>query len=300
MKLKNSRSNMPLSKLVPLAYFSILLLSVMRCLQLVKYIDSNTGFFNGGSWLKILLYGILFVVCLVFVIYSFLSAEGKKVELVAVKDKFAGATGIAFALSLIFDSFESTGDALLIFKDLSVGYFVNKAEFFKMLMSSGALPYAMQGIFAVFSVIYVVVLANSFLKGDKNAHNHKIIALAPIGWAAFKMITRFVKQISYIKVSDLFLELIMLGFMITFFVALSQVVSGVYSDDTRWRITALGFSSAVVSLAINIPRLILTLFASGYVNVEYPFSPDDALFGLFAFAVSVAAVKSVAEQKESD
>ena len=296
MKLKNSKENLRLSTLIPVAYGSILLFSVLRCFQIVKYIDSETGFFIGGAWLEVLLYAAIIAVCLGFIIISYLSSEGKKVEIIPMKDRTAAVASLLFALSLLYDAVDSLVEGMSIFNGLSVEYFRKAADAIKMLMASGALPYALQGIFALLSAVYVFILAKSFLNGLANAHNHKLIALAPIGWAAFKMITRFVKQISYIKVSDLFLELIMISFMITFFVALSQVVSGVYSDDSRWRITALGFSGAVLSLLINIPRLVLTLLANGFVNTEYPFSPDDAMFGVFAFAVAVAAVKSATEK----
>ncbi len=297
MKLKNTKDNLKLSKLIPVAYGAILLFSVLRCFQLVKYIDSETGFFIGGAWLKVLLYGAITVVCLGFIIVSYLSSDGKKAELIALKDRTAGISGVVFVISLFYDAFSSFGEAVVKFDGLSVGYFDKSSEIFKALMASGTLPYALQGFFAVLSAVYVIILAKSFLKGSKNAHNHKLFALAPIAWAAFKMITRFVKQISYIKVSDLFLELIMLAFMITFFVALSQVVSGVYSDDTRWRITALGFSGAVLALSINIPRLVLTLMANNFINTEYPFNPADTFFGIFAFSVAVAAIKSLGTEK---
>jgi len=139
-------------------------------------------------------------------------------------------------------------------------------------------------------------LAKSFSKGSLSAHNHKYLALSPVAWAAFKIITRFVKQISYIKVSDLFLELVMLAFMILFFVALAQVMSGVYSDDSRWRITALGLSGATVSVCINIPRLVLTVFADEFVNIEYPFNLADTAFAFFAVFVALAAVKAASEK----
>lgn len=297
MKIKNSNERLKLSTLVPFAYGSILLFSVLRCFQVVKYIDSETGFFIGGSWLKYLLYGAIAVVCLGFLVVSYLSSDGENVELVGLNDRTAGVSAVIFALSLFYDAFDSMSQSIVTLNDVSVGYFERSTDIFKKLMASGTLPYALQSLFAIFSAVYIIILAKSFLKGTKNAHTHRLLALTPIAWAAFKMVTRFVKQISYIKVSDLFLELIMLAFMITFFVTLSQVVSGVYSDDTRWRITALGFSGAVLALSVNIPRLVLTLVANEFVNVEYPFSPDDAMFGLFAFSVAVAAIKSACAEK---
>lgn len=298
MKIKNSKENLSLRMLFPVMYVATLVLVVLRSFQLTRYIDSATGFLTGGYAVNFLLYGIIAVACLFFIAVSFLSYEGKEVELVGLKDKKALFGAIAFGLSMIYDSFDSFFDSVMIFDGVSV-YDYPAAEVFKTLMATGALPYAFQSIFALFSAVYIFILAKSFSKGNQAAHKSKLLALAPIAWAAFKLITRFVKQISYIKVSDLLLELIMLAFMILFFVALSQVVSGVYSDDSRWRITALGLSGALVSLATNVPRLIMSTFASDFVNKEYPFSLDDTMFAVFAIFVALAACKTVQENRRN-
>lgn len=296
MRIKNSKDNLKLNGLIPVMYASTLLLIVLRCLQLVKFIDSDTGFLTGGYFLNAVFYGVIAVVCLYFVIVSFLSKEGGKVELIALKDKNAAIAATVFGASLLYDFADSFMDGLVIYTEMPVETYRSAAEFLKALMAKGALPYTLQSIFALLSAIYVIILAKSFLKGSGHAHNRKLLATAPIAWASFKLITRFIKQISYIKVSDLFLELIMIACMILFFVALSQVISGVYSDVSRWRITALGFSGAMLSLCISVPRLVLTVFADEFVNKEYPFSFDDAMFGVFALFVAVAAVKSVKKQ----
>jgi len=298
MKLKNSKESLKLKLLFPVMYGSTLLLVILRTLQLTRFIDSETGFFTGGAFVNTLLYILIAGLCIYFTAVSFLSEDGKRVELAAVKDKGASVAAIIFGISLIYDSLSSFFDSIVIFDDISVGSFENGAETFKTLMATGTLPYALQSLFAVLSAVYVFLLAKSFSKGSLSAHNHKYLALSPIAWVAFKIITRFVKQISYIKVSDLFLELIMLAFMILFFVALAQVMSGVYSDDSRWRITALGLSSALVSLCVNVPRLVLGVFAKEFVNKEYPFNFADAAFAAFAVLVALAAVKALTKSSE--
>ena len=300
MKLKNSNEKLSLKKLFPVMYAGVLVLSVLRIFQLTRFIDSETGFFTGGSILNVLFYVIIAAICLFFVSVSFLSAEGGRIDLVGVKDKGAGIASAVFALSLVYDWLDSIIESIVIFDSMSVDVLAGGAEGFKLLMSSGALPYALQSFFALLSAIYVLILAKSFLKGTAAAHKHKFLALMPIAWTAFKLITRFVKQISYIRVSDLFLELIMLAFMILFFVALSQVVSGVYCDDSRWRITGLGLSGALMALCINVPRLVLTLFASEFVNKEYPFSFADTMFALFAIFVAVAASESALQKSDEE
>lgn len=298
MKLKNSKENLRLKSLFPVMYGGALLLIILRTLQLTRFIDSETGFLTGGTFINTLLYIVIAALCIYFTVFSFLSAEGKSVELAALKNKGASVTAVVFGISLVYDSLASFFDSIVIFDDISIGYYDTGAETFKTLMATGTLPYALQSVFALLSAVYAFLLAKSFSKGSLSAHNHKYLALSPVAWAAFKIITRFVKQISYIKVSDLFLELVMLAFMILFFVALAQVMSGVYSDDSRWRITALGLSSALISLCINIPRLVLTVFANEFVNKEYPFNFADTAFAFFAVFVALAAVKAISENAD--
>lgn len=297
MKIKNSLKGLNLGITVPVALGAVILLSVFRAVQMAKFIDSETGFFVGGAAFNILFYILVLVFCIFFAVVSFLSYEGKKIELVAFQDKKAGVASAVFAAALIYDMFDSFVESAKIFTDMPELGMLQTAEKFKAMMSSGALPYMLQSFFAFFSAVYVIILAKSFLKGSVAAHKHKLLAIAPIAWAGFKMITRFVKQISYVKVSDLLLELMMLGLMMLFFVGLSQVISGVYSDDSRWRITAFGFSSGIIAICINLPRLIFSFASKGLINIEYPFNMADAMFGVFALFVAIAAVKSVKKQQ---
>ncbi len=298
MKIKNSNEKISLSTLVPVAFISIVAFSLLRSIQLARFIDSETGFFVGGDAFNIIFYVLLAAVCLVFIGVSFLSHQGAKVDLVAFKDKGASTASLLLAIGLFYDFFDSAVEGVRLFYELpDTSFFIKRADYFKLVMSSGALPYMLEGVFALVSAMYVMLLAKSFSKGSSAAHKHKLIAIAPIAWAGFKMITRFVKQISYIKVSDLFLELMMLACMILFFVALSQVVSGVYCDDSRWRITAFGFSGGLIALCLNIPRFIFTFVANDFINAEYPFNVADAFFGVFAIFVAAAAVKSSTEKK---
>lgn len=291
MKIKNSKESLRLSMLFPVMYVMSLVLIVLRCFQLTRFIDSETGFVTGGAGFNVLLYVLIGAVSLFFIAVSFLSADVKKLEIAGMKDKAAAIAAVVFGAALMYDWIDSLVEGVVIFNDISFVGFYSGGELFKTLMSTGALPYMLQGLFALASAIYVFILAKSFFNGSMTAHKHRYLALAPVAWTAFKLITRFVKQISYIKVSDLMLELIMLAFMILFFVAFSQVVSGVYSDTSRWRITALGLSGAVVSLCANVPRLIFTLFANEFLNKEYPFNFADAAFAFFAVFVALAACK---------
>ena len=104
---------------------------------------------------------------------------------------------------MLFDSFSQLINAFSFFDSISY----QQLFLFKALMASGTLPALLQSLFAVISAVYFTVAAISFKKGNGSISNHKYIALAPVFWAGFKLIARFIKQISYVQVSDLLLEL---------------------------------------------------------------------------------------------
>ena len=161
----------------------------------------------------------------------------------------------------------------------------------KTLMTSGTLPVGMQSFFALLSAIYFVVMAIDFFKGTHNASKLKILAIMPVGWSAMRMIHRFIRQISYIEVSDLFLELVMIAFMIMFFMALAQINSGVYSDGFTWRLTGFGLPAAVIAFMLSVPRLMLTFVnSSAYINSNHTFKLCDLAFVCFAFVLVLSLV----------
>ena len=107
MKIKNSNKNISLSLTLPLAMGSVALFSVLRSLQVAKFIDSQTGFFTGGDVFNLAFYALLALACVAFAVISFLSYEGAKIDLVALKDKNAGIASALLAVGMFYDFLES-------------------------------------------------------------------------------------------------------------------------------------------------------------------------------------------------
>ncbi len=261
--------------------------AVVRMLQMLKFIDVETGFYKGGSILNILLLIILVGSGLYFAVVSFLSKETKAFDLENSKNTALGGVTAFFAFSLLCDwvgSFLNSGRYLLDIPSLSS---------VKTLMTSGTLPVGMQSIFALLSAIYFVILAIDFFKGTNKASKLKLLAIAPVGWAAMRMIHRFIRQISYIEVSDLFFELVMIAFMIMFLMAFAQINSGVYSEGFTWRLTGFGLPSAVIAFMLCVPRLILTFVnATGYINSNHRFQLCDLAFACFVFVLVLTLIRN--------
>ncbi len=275
MKIKNN-SELFLKPLYIGFIASVVICIIIRIIQTAKFIDPKTGFSVGGGILSAALYGIIAVFTLFSLTVSFISKESGKNYCVGIKNFLLGCVAAFFGLTLSYDCLYSLFSC---FESLTESSSLSGV---KGLMSTGSLPLAVQSFFAFFASFYIYILAVGFFKGNDKASKHKLLALAPVGWAAFRLIHRFIRQISFVEVSDLFLELIMLGLAVMFFVAFAQVNSGVYSDGFAWRITGFGFPAALIALTVSFTRLIFAFVSEGsFVNPEHPFNIADFAFPFF-------------------
>ncbi|MGN1444033.1 MAG: hypothetical protein ACI4XE_09315 [Acutalibacteraceae bacterium] len=295
MKIKTSKKEITVDNLPLLFLISAIVCCVLRCVQVATLIDAETGFYKQSSIVTILYYIVLFGSCLAFCVLSYLSQQSATLSTSTIQSKPLCAVTAIFGISMFINS--ATSFVQSITSSGSADAYAGSG--FKAMMSSGELPKALQAAFALLSALYLFYLAASFKNGSETARKHKIVALAPVGWVAFRLIFRFVSKISFLRVSDLFLELSMLAFMILFFMAFAQVNSGVYSEGFGWRIPAFGLSAALIAFSVNIPRLIFTLVdADKYINPNYAFSFNDLMFCVFAVMLVPLAVK-FSVQKEN-
>ncbi len=275
-KEKLNVSTKPLSLLFLIA---ALVSAALRALQMAKYIDPKTGFYTGGELIGAGLYIILAVSAAVICVTSYLSADCAKLSFYATENKRIGAVTAVMAAIFLYDSADNFFSSFM-----SVGD-INSANY-TSFMKSGTIPMMIQCVFAFFSAVFFIILAKDQLKGTAMASKRRVLATAPVWWAGARLIHRFVRQISFIEVSDLLLELLMVASMLIFFMALAQVVTGVYSDGFRWRIFAFGYTASLLALTLSVPRLVFTFVGgAAFINPDHPFFVTDIAFAMFALTV---------------
>ena len=275
MKIKGQTTSVTLGDIYKILGISAIVGIIIRCIQMAKFIDSETGFATGGKLFGVILILLLVATVLCFLVKAYLTAESEKIQLQGVKSKPLGAATAFFAASLFFD----------FISGLTSMSAADSADF-KNLMLTGAMPRFLQSVFALLSALYFLFLAKDYFKGTEGASKHRVLATMPVAWAGFRMVCRFVRQISFIKVSGLFLELVMLAFMLIFFMALAQVISGVYSEGFRWRIPSYGAAAALIAIILSIPRLIFTVISfEKFINPQHTFQLADFAFFIFIFVL---------------
>ncbi len=267
-------------KSLPMLFFcSGLICIVLRTLQIAKHIDPATGFYTGGEAVKYVLYAILAICALIFCGMTFFSRDCAKLSFYNTENKPIGFVSAVMACAFFYDSadnfFESFGSVSQI-----------SSANYTSFMTSGTIPMLIQSFFGFFSAVFFLILAKDMIKGTSAASKRKILATMPVWWAGARLIHRFVRQISFVEISDLLLELLMIGTMLFFFMSMAQIVSGVYSDGFRWRIFGLGYTASLLALTTSVPRLIFSFVSGGaFINPSHPFYLCDLIFALFALTV---------------
>lgn len=298
MKIKESSSKCKYSKLLAVFGFSTAVLTALRAVHVKTSIDASTGFYTQTGFSVIVFYALLFVSCLFFAVSSFISEDSKNVSLCKKSQSMCFAT-LFFSFFAFFDGASSFIKSIAAASDTQM-----TSTVFKSMMTSGAIPLFLQSLFAVLSGIFLIELAFSFKKGNGSAAKHRVIALMPVGWISCRLLHLFVSKISFLRVSDLFLELSMCAFMVLFFMALAQVSSNVYSTDSRWRLVGFGLPAAMISTVLSVTRLIFTVVSKEtYINENHPFNIVDLAFSVFAVMLVVLLMKNggtVSEEEEKE
>lgn len=293
MKIKGSMKNLKIKSAMTVAFAGTAVALALRIYQVFSgLIDFETGFFTEDSFTTPLLYGVLGVTAVAVFLISFFAGKVPEDKLPERKNIGIAILSVVFAVGLAMSAvplFES-------FMEMSSSYnsFMAEQTKFSFLMKSGALPKLLEGVFAVISVIYFIVLAVKFSGiGSFDLKKLKVFALSPLFWATFRMIQRFTRTISFMNVSTLFLELFMIAFMMMFFMYFAQMSSEVNHRCTSYKVVSYGLIAGMFSAVVALPKQLLSLFSENYKVLEEsgrlacPTETADILFMLFAFAFAV-------------
>jgi hypothetical protein len=130
-------------------------------------------------------------------------------------------------------------------------------------MKSGALPMLFESVFAVFSGIFFIVLGVAFISGKSNGSEFKLLAIAPLAWSICRIMHRFMRTISFMNVSDLFFELLMIVFLMIFFMAFAQLIARVNHHGADWKLAGFGLPAALLCLLCFVPRAVILFMGEG-------------------------------------
>ena len=281
MKIKNSVQSISPDISIVLMCLALLVACPVRIFQMLKNIDSVTGFYTDFNSIMIyVLYGVLGVAALLILVLTFLSGRipaavppnGRRIPL--------AAASFVLAATLFYDAIST--------------YFFQKeatATIVQNVKSASTLSHV-HALCALLASCYFVVFFISYLSGNDYYKKLKILSLTPVLWAIIKVLERITVIISIVRVSELLLELFAFVFLMVFFMAFARVASDVSSTGSMWSVISCGCIAALFILTYSIPRLMLTVTGNAESLVNgYPLVFADIGCVLFILVFVVTTLR---------
>lgn len=251
-----------------------------RLVQLFTNIEQNTGFFIENNWTVYCFYAVvvLFVIVLAVVAGSFGKIPASRPVL--RRDKTLAICSFLFAVGIAYDVIFALAKVMRALTDGSLA-----TGFFSVMFTDGMFAQLLQAICGMAACIYIVLVALSYV-GEKATYcDYRFLAIMPLFWALFRMVSRFMTKISFTMVSELLLELLMLAFMLLFLMSFARVSAQVNQKGEMKKIVRYGMPAAFLALLIGITRLVCTVGGRADLLADgFQFSLADIGFGAFAVA----------------
>ena len=257
----------------------------VRTLQYFTVLENDTGFFSQTDWSIYVLTIVLVAAVLAFLIIGFLKRKTLDYSMEITKRPGQGILSFTAAAGILMNAVSN----LLVI--MNSDNFADDAKTTSLIL-------ILQTIFGLFSAIYFVALGVSYVAGKSNGSEYRLISLSPVIWSIFRLVFRFTRQISYIRVSDLAFEMLMLVFFILFFMAFAQVNSRVDADKKEWKIASYGMPAALLALVCFVPRFIVMI--TGNADLLHDQSPAEYCdFGIALFIISTVLTRVTVKLPET-
>lgn len=257
----------------------------IRTLQYFTVLESDTGFFAQNDWSVYALAIVSGAAILAALLLGFIKRKSLDYSLEVTKRPGQGILSFTAAAGFLMNAVETIVNLL-------------NSNDFSQEEKASELILGIQAVFAILSAIYFLALGTSYLSGKSNGSEYRLISLAPVVWSTFRLVFRFTRTISYIRVSDLMLEMIMLVFFIMFFMAFAQINSRVDGDNKEWKIAAYGLPAALLALLCFVPRFIVMITGNAdLLNEQSPAEYCD--FGVALFIISTVLTRVTVKLPEN-
>ncbi len=273
----------------------------IRVYQLLAIIEPGTGFWATKNASVYALYAVAAVSILCCVLISYLCKSNlSRVSAPGGRKSVVGFIAFIAAAALIVNAVTRYAD----FSNLYLSYSsaasasMNVLSMREYLTKTGALSMALEAFFAVISTIFFILYGIAAF-GGKSAAEYKLLAVSPVLWCIFRVIHRFMREISFLNVSELFFELCMIIFLMMFFMVFAQVTAKVNGKGLEWKLYAYGLPAALFCLICFVPRLIVVVLGkSSLLTDNSPIEYCDLAMAAFIIASLVSRTRLSAASKK--
>lgn len=289
MSIKGSSKKLKIEKMLPVFAVFTTLAVALRLWQTFTIIEPDTGFYKTKDFTVTALYVVLAVASLMMFFIAYLSKKVPQPTLPAGKNVGLGIMSAVVSVSILVNATTQISGFLKTLESQKMYYEVNKVSSY--LMKNGTLPRGIEGILAIISAIYFLLFALRFFGVKINIENRKVLAVIPVFWATARMIQRFTRTISFIFVSDLLLELFMIGFLMLFLLYFAQFVSKVNSRHVMNKVYAYGLISAMFALVISVPKIAVAIVLPSLNSSTNPLEICNVAIAVFILVLCCVMLK---------
>lgn len=290
MKNKILNSGFGIGNIVFIA--AVILALPLRIYQYVAgTLEPGTGFYTEADWSVYVLYAVLLAAAVASVVIGIIKKKTLGFSYEAVKNPLVGTASALSAAGLIIDVFTH----LNVLGQSHPSLYADAAP--AGLPSYNIL--LIQIIVSLVTALFFVILTIGSFSGKTSGTEYRILSLAPVFWSIIRMVGRFMRTISYVRVSELLFEMVMLMFMIMFFMAFAQSNSRVNEKDCIWKVAAYGIPAALLALVCSVPRIILSILGSADLIYSQS-SVEFADLGIALFIIAVVLTKVVAKTESEE
>lgn len=278
--------------LMSAALIVVLPLRVYEYLRLMKV---NTGLFSGeGKVCIYVLYAFLFAVTVCILVLSSVGSKTHKFKSGIEKNVPMFAVSLLLSISVFFDAGYSVYKfAVSVGKENTaqmMSEFTNKVVTYLGLI---------EGIFAVLAGAFFVLLAVKYFGTKLNFKKVQILAVMPVIWEASRIMIKFMSTVSFIKTSELLLEMFMICFTMLFLCAFIKFIYSYELTRAQYKLYGYGTTAVLLSFVCSIPRYILLIF--GASNALYSsaslYSVCDLFMGIFILSFLFSVMEGSKEKK---
>lgn len=272
----------------------------LRTVQLFTVIENDgSGFYTANDWSVYALGIVLAASTIAFLVLALIKRKKLDYDREVKPRPVFGIFSLIAAAGTFFDGISCASKFSANFNPIIEVTFDGVP-----VWNTEKLVFGGEAIFAILTAIFFLAVGLSTLTGKTNGSEHKLISLSPVLWCIVKLVFRFSRTISYLKVSDLAFELIMLVFMVMFFMAFAQVNSQIGDKNSKWKLAGYGLPAALFALICFVPRLIATF--AGRTELIYQYSSLDicdlttALFIISAVFTRITDKAEIPEETNTD
>lgn len=269
-------------------FVTVLLLALpVRVYQIFEIVEAKTGFYTSGSPTVSFLYVVLGVFCAAVIGLSYLSAEIPSPRLPVGKNRLLGVASAILGVGLLWSV---ASDMITIIKNFaSKSTLIGGGYLSELFSQQGGFITLLKIIAAFLGAIYLFVYCVSHFDGKASYKDQKILALMPMLWAMCSLISCLMQEISYIKVSELMLDMCLYVFAMLFLMNYARISSAVANEGMMWQIFGFGLPAAVFGILVSIPRLTLLIMGKPFVT-DYPFDLSSLAIAAFTLIYIFASL----------